>query len=329
MERLGTRRSAARRGRGLGAARPRAWAARARGAAHPRSPRSPRPLAPPARRPGGRPGAARRRRGAAGRWSSACAASTAAARAALLARRRGDRGRARRAGRGTRRAARSWRRRRPRRSPSTARRRSAPVGGARRRGARRWSERIEGELADLGLGRARLAVAAGAPAARGQPARPRRRGGRVRRATGVDQVVFTLRAQPRRGAAAARPDRLRRRAVAHLSRPAARRAGEAEEARGRPWSSTRWTPASAAPRPRPSGSKLQRLAARRADPRRHPPAAGGEPRRPPLPGQQAGRAGAAPASRSRSSTPTAGSRRWPACSPAARSPTSRSPTPAS
>ena len=81
--------------------------------------------------------------------------------------------------------------------------------------------RIEAELADLGARPRPTGGAPGAPPARGQPAGRRRRAARARPRR-HRHGRLPVRPQPGRGGAAARPHRLGRRAVAHLSGPAAR-----------------------------------------------------------------------------------------------------------
>ncbi len=156
------------------------------------------------------------------------------------------------------------------------------------RGREEWGkalvERIEGELKDLGLARARLSVALERRRRAGSPLGDRRRGDRLR-PRGDRSGRLPLRPQPRGAAAAARPHRLGGRAVAHPSRPPARLAGRSREGpsdaglrrgghrdrrrRGR-------RPGRQAPAPRQG----------RADPRRDPSAAGGELRRSPLQGRK-------------------------------------------
>ena len=213
-----------------------------------------RALASPARRRRRRRArAARRGRGAAGAARAAASASTAARAAELLARRDRMRGASSREldASDEDRAA-LERRHGARARGATAPRRWSSSRGARavgeassRRGCRR-------ELADLALGRRALRgrprARAGAPGARSSST--------ARRSSsaphGFDQVVFRLRAQPGRAAAAAGAHRLGRRAVARLAGAPARGARRRGRRRSRRWSSTRSTPASAAPRGRRS-----------------------------------------------------------------------------
>ena len=194
---------------------------------------------------------------------------------------------------------------------STARRRS-PCRRPARRGARPWSSgsrassRTWGSPAPGSRWRWSAGAAPAAPCRRrrGDRLRPRRRRpGRL-----------PLRAQPGRGAAAAGPDRLGRRAVAHLPRPAARHPRRGREGapdaglrRGRHRHRRR--------RGRGAGRQAPAPRQGRPDPRRHPPAAGGEPRRPPLQGQQAGRRRTHQRPGGGAGRRSPGSRRWPACWP--------------
>ena len=284
--------------RGVAAATPPAWIARARGDPHPRRGagahrRAATPSAidaDPARLDAGR--------GAARRSSSGCAASTDRASAdvlgvaleALRAERAdldlGRRGARRARGQGRRGARRGTARRRS--SSRSARERwaqgagdagraaSSPTSRCPRRGSRSSSTRRPRE---------------------GSPLVARRRAGRVRRARRRRGDVRVL-AQPRRGAAAAATGGVGRRAVARLPRaPAGRSRPQAR--RGPTLVFDEVDAGIGGVEAVVLGRKLRDLARGGQILARHPPAAGGEPRRPSLQGRARRCAAAARSSRVR------------------------------